>query len=349
MSPYEIVELARPEAEEEWRAFVRRTPDACFYHALEWREILSRTFGHRAHYLMARKDGVVRGVLPLVEMRSAMFGHFLVSLPFVDYGGILAEEPDAAAALASAAVDVALKTGAKHIELRQVSPAAIKSPGQWELRQHKAALVIPLASDPEQVWNRLSSRQRGKVRKAERAGIAFSACGPDALDEFYRVFALNMRNLGTPVFSSELFRNVLRLEHDVTILLARRDGRPVAGAIALKRGQRIELPWICSDYTESQLHANDFLYWSSIKWACDRGAGELDLGRCTVDSGTYQFKIRWKPQIRPLFWYYWIASGAEMPTLNPSNPRYALAIRCWKKMPLAIANRMGPLIVRNIP
>jgi serine/alanine adding enzyme len=349
MKQFEIVELGQAGREEEWQAYISRAPNASMYHALEWRDILQRTFGHRAWYLMARDAGGTRGVLPLVEMQSALFGHFFVSLPFVNYGGILADTPECELALAAAAVDLAAKVGVKHIELRQSFAAANWAQTGWKLRQHKAALVIPLAGDPETHWSGLGSRLRGKVRKAAKSETIFSVSGAEGLEDFYHVFGLNMRDLGTPVYSPRFFQNVFHFAKDASVLLVHREGRPVAGAIALRSGGRLELPWICSDYSQSTFHVNEYLYLNAIRWACRSGAHELDLGRSSVDGGTYRFKLQWNPEVRPLFWYYWLASGTELPELNPNNPKYALAVRFWKKMPLPLANRVGPWIVRNIP
>jgi FemAB-related protein (PEP-CTERM system-associated) len=298
---------------------------------------------------MVREQGTTRGILPLVEIQSLMFGHFLVSLPFVDYGGILADTPEHEAALAAAAADLAKHSGAGHVELRQSRASTSCSDAGWQLHQHKASLVVPLDTAPEALWSALSSRLRGKIRKAEKSGADCSIGGAEQINDFYRVFALNMRNLGTPVYSLSFFQNVLCFANNTAVLLVRREGRPAAGAIAVRRGDRIELPWICSDHKQASAHVNEFLYWNAIRWACNSGARELDLGRCSIESGTYRFKMQWNPEVRPLFWYSWLASTPQLRDLSPSNPKYALAVRCWKKMPLAVANRLGPWIVRNIP
>jgi serine/alanine adding enzyme len=349
MTPVEIVELEEAGRQADWQAYVQSAPNASMYHALEWRDILLRTFGHRSRYLMALSGRRVCGVLPLIEMRSTMCGHFLVSLPFLNYGGILADTPECQSALASVAVNLAGGRGARHIELRQSFAAGGWAQSGWTLRQHKASLVVPLSADPDVHWRQLSSRLRGKVRKAEKSGATFSAGGVEALDEFYRVFSLNMRNLGTPVYSSEFFRNIVRLAKDATVLMVHRAGRPVAGAIALRRSERMELPWICSDYAQARFNVNEFLYWRAIERACISGTRELDLGRSTIGASTYRFKMQWNPKAYPLFWYYWLAPGYGLPELSPANPKYAPAIALWQKMPIGLANRIGPWIIRNIP
>jgi serine/alanine adding enzyme len=345
----EIVELEEAGREAAWQTYVKSAPLASLYHGLEWRDVLLPAFGHRSWYLMAQDEAETRGVLPLIELKSSLFGHSFVSLPFLDYGGILADGPEYEAALATAAADLATKRGAHHIELRQAFATGKCTEAGWKLRQHKAALVIPLDADAGTHWAGLSSRLRGKVRKAERSGATFSVGAAEELDDFYRVFGLNMRDLGTPVYGRAFFQNILQFADDATLLMVRRKGQPAAGAIAVRRGERVELPWICSDYSQSSFFMNEYLYWNAIQWACRSGVRELNLGRCSIDGGTFRFKMQWNPEVRSLFWYYWLASGSELPEFSANNPRYALAVRCWKKMPLPLANRLGPWIVRNIP
>jgi serine/alanine adding enzyme len=349
MKLFDVVELTSEECGEEWQAYVNNAPRSSLYHALEWRDVLLRTFRHRCWYLMVREDGVIRGVLPLVEMQSVLFGHFFVSLPFLNYGGILADTPDCEATLALAATQLVQRRKARYVELRQSFAGTNLARAGWKLRQHKVSLVIRLSVDPETHWCDLSSRLRGKVRKAAKSGATFSVGRAEMLDDFYRVFARNMRDLGTPVYSGALFRNVFRLFDDAMVLLVRRAGRPVAAAIALRRGKRVELPLVCSDYSQLSSNVNEFLYWNAIQWSCQSRACELDLGRSSINAGTYLFKKQWNPDVRPLFWYHWLGPRTEIPDLSPNNPKYAVAVRWWKRMPLGLANLVGPSIVRNIP
>lgn len=349
MSQLEIAELAGGADELEWQSYVERAPNASIYHRIEWRNILHRSFGHRCWYLVAREGRATRGVLPMVEMQSSIFGHFIVSLPFLNYGGILADTAEHETALAGAALGLARKRGARRVEFRQPFEALSLNGPDWILRKHKAALVVKIDTDFETHWSGLSSRLRGKLRKAAKAGASFVTGGHELLDDFYRVFSLNMRDLGTPVHSPAFFQNVLSLSQDARVLVVRLAGKPVAAAIAVGRGSRVELPWICSNYGYSNDHVNEYLYWNAILWASASGIRELDLGRSSIDAGTYRFKLQWNPVVRPLSWYYGLASDAELHELSPGNPKYALAIKCWKKLPVALANRMGPAIVRNIP
>ena len=259
MSNIEIIELSdrRKADAEEWQRYDRGAAMASLYHGIEWRKILQLSFGHRSYYLMARHEGAIRGVLPLVEMQSILFGHFFVSLPFLNYGGIVADGPEYSAALAAAAAKLTTERGGTHLELRQELAQPALSGTRWMVRHHKAALVVHLEIDPAAHWSKLSSRLRGKVRKAEKSGASFSLAGEERLEDFYKVFAINMRDLGTPVHSRSFFRNIFALAGNAKVLLVHRNGEPVAAAIALARGTRVELPWICSNYEQSGANVND--------------------------------------------------------------------------------------------
>ena len=187
-----VVEAAAPGDAAAWDDFVASRPDAHGYHEWAWRDVLERSFGHPSTYLMARSGGAVTGVLPLVEMRSLLFGHFLTSLPFVNYGGVLATSPEAGQALAEAARNLGRVRGCRHVELRHVDRRFLDLP----VRQHKVTMRLPLAAG---MWERFDRKVRNQIRKAEKSGLTAERGGGRLLPEFYAVFAHNMRDLGTPV------------------------------------------------------------------------------------------------------------------------------------------------------
>ncbi len=329
-----------------WRDFVATAPGACIYHDARWRDVIEEVFRHRCHYLAVLEDDRVAGVLPLVEMRSLLFGRFLVSLPFVTYGGIATEDGRARHALAEAAICLGRGLGARWIELRQRSPVGL----EWPSRQHKIALVVPVAVGPAELWTKLSSRLRGKIRKAQRCGAAFEVDGAARISDFYRVFARNMRDLGTPVYPRRFFESIGRhFGQETRVFLVRRGANAVAAAFGLEDGERLQLPWICSDYRHAGDYVNEFLYWSILEWAAGRGYRHVDLGRSTVGSGNHRFKKQWNPVEIPLVWYHWTPEGDVLPQLSPENPRFRLAVRLWQKLPLPLANLFGPHLVRFLP
>lgn len=329
-----------------WRDYVAAAPSACIYHDARWRDVIEEVFRHRCHYLTALSHARIVGVLPLVEIRSLLFGRFLVSLPFVTYGGIAAEDEEATRALAEAAIRLGRRASASWIELRQRCAAHL----DWPCRRHKVALVVPVAGGAAGLWARLSSRLRGKVRKAQRSGAGFEAGDAGRVGDFYRVFSRNMRDLGTPVYPRRFFESIGRhFSQETRVFVVRRGKDPVAAAFGLDDGERLQLPWICSDYLHATDYMNEFLYWSILEWAAGRGYRQVDLGRSTAGGGNHRFKKQWNPEEIPLAWYHWTASGNGMPQLNPENPRFRLAIRLWQRLPLALANSLGPRIVRFLP
>ncbi len=329
-----------------WRDYVAASASACIYHDARWRDVIGEVFRHRCHYLAALEDGRVAGVLPLVEMRSVLFGRFLVSLPFVTYGGIAAEGSQASTLLAQAAIRLGRQARAGWIELRQRYVA----PLDWPCRRHKVALVVPVARGPAELWTKLSSRLRGKVRKAQRSGAVFEAGSAERVPDFYGVFARNMRDLGTPVYPRRFFESIGgHFARETHVFVVRRGKHPVAAAFGLDDGERLQLPWICSDYRQATDYMNEFLYWSILEWAAERGYRYVDLGRSTAGSGNHRFKKQWNPEEIPLAWYHWTPDGNGLPQLNPENPRFCLAIRLWQRLPLAVANFLGPRIVRFLP
>lgn len=343
-----ILDIAGSDLDRAWDDYVALwAPSACL--TTGWRDVLVESLGHRPRYLVARSGGTVQGVLPLFEMRNRLFGNRLVSLPFVDCGGVVANSADVEGALIEAAIRAAHECGAERVEIRQQSAFQAENGGSWWLMRHKARLIVALRGDSGMHWADLSSRLRGKIRKAERSGAVFSLGGAELLGQFYRVFCKNMRDLGTPVHALSLFENAFRRCNGCQIMLVTLAGRPVAAAFAVRREGTIELPWICSDYDYRTAYVNEFLYWRAIEAACLAKCERLDLGRSSVGAGTYKFKKQWNPQELPLFWYNWVAPNDNSTDLSPHNPGFALAIACWKRLPVTVANRLGPHLARHLP
>ena len=333
------------ESGEPWDRFVESMPQASNYHRWVWRRVIEDTFGHRSYYLTAG-NGTIDGVLPLVFIDSWLFGKFLVSIPFFSYGGVLPASDRSRAALLSAAVQMASELNARHIELRQVNECRTNFLDTTQ----KVTMDVTLPATVEELWKRFSPQLRNKIRAGHRSGLRAQWGGSEALEDFYRVFAINMRNLGTPVYPLQWFRNICRHESDaVRILTVWLEHRPVAAAFLIRSHYVMELPWSASTPEARKIHSTRVMYCALLERAIEEGCHSVDLGRCTKGSGTYQFKLQWGSRERPLHWYYWLAPGIPLPEIRHDNPRFALATRLWKHMPLSIANRLGPQIVRSLP
>lgn len=326
-----------------WDAFVESQSQASGYHAWGWRTVFERAFKHEAMYLMARRGEAVVGVLPLVAIKSLLFGRTLTSLPFVNYGGVVAVDAETERALVDAATDVARRLRCAHVELRHVAQRFPALP----CKRHKVAMMLDVAGAG---WDQLDKKVRNQIRKAQKSGLTIQRGGAELLDDFYRVFARNMRDLGTPVYSRALFEEVLReFPQRVRVHVVRQGAIAAAAAITYRTRGAMEMPWASSVRDYNAMCPNHLLYWEVIQWAAQEGCNQVDLGRSTPGAGTYLFKQQWGAQPVPLHWEYSLVSGATLPNTSPTNPKYAAVIALWKGLPLSVANRIGPPLVRQIP
>ena len=329
-----------------WNDYVRSHADATVDHLFEWQHVFTSTFGHECTYLAALRDGSVVGVLPLVQFRSRLFGRFVVSLPFLNYGGLLASDDAAACALVARARELTQAFGGTHLELRHVDRQRPDLP----FRSHKLALTRTLPDSVDALWAGLDKKVRNQVRKAQKEGLTATDGGADLIDEFYQVFAENMRDLGTPVYARRLFAEVLHhFPKEARIFVVRCNGRPVAASLVLQwRGSAL-VPWASSLKRYRQQCPNMLLYWSMMEGAISAGAQRFDFGRSSPGSGTHAFKLQWGASERPMHWEYSLLSRELPPDQGPTNARFERLIAMWQRLPLPVANMIGPRVVRNIP
>ena len=338
-----IVSKAGAADRAEWEQFVNRRGDEAGYHAWDWQRVFENAFGHECVYLMARRDGAVAGVLPLVQIKSRLFGNSLTSLPFLNYGGVMADGGDAGDALIERARAEAAERRCKHVELRHVGAQFPELP----CKKHKVSMRLPLGAN---MWDGLDRKVRNQIRKAEKSGLTIERGGVSLVHDFYKVFARNMRDLGTPVYSRRLFEEVMRAFPDRSQLhVVRMNGEPVAAGFTYRTGTMVQLPWASSIREFNPLCPNVLLYWDAIQYAASSGASVFDMGRSTPNEGTFKFKAQWGAQPVPLHWEYQLLAERDMPNVSPANPKFQLAIALWQRLPLALTKTVGPLIVRTIP
>lgn len=335
------------EDKERWNNYVDKSLFSSLYHREEWKDILEKSFGHKAYYLLSENAvGEIDGILPLVHLKSFLFGSFLVSLPYFNYGGICANSPEVYSRLLEEGVALADNLNAKHIELREIR--LLQS--RLQMKSAKCTMLLNLPASSDELWNLLPSKLRSQVRKPQKEGLSIRMGREEELDSFYRVFSANMRDLGTPVYSKSFFRNILTgFPNSASICSVYKEDVPVASGFLIGFKEKLEIPWASSLRTFNHHSPNMLLYWNVLKFACDRGYRSFDFGRSTPGEGTYRFKEQWGAQPLPLYWYYWVRNGASLPQLNPKNPKYKMAIQIWKKLPVGLTQVIGPSIVRNIP
>jgi serine/alanine adding enzyme len=330
-----------------WDRYVLNHTMASGYQLMGWRRVVEKAFGHRTFYLMVRDEhGQVRGVLPLVFVASRLFGRFLVSMPFVNYGGVLTDGFDAQRALLEAAASRGTSLGATHIELRHERRLDL----DWTSKQHKVSMRLDLPREPETLWKRFPSKLRSQIRRALKEPLTVRIDGIEILDDFYRVFARNMRDLGTPVYGRRFFEAILEeFPKDARVCAVYLGRQPVAAGVLYGFKNTLEIPWASSDRRYNRLSANMLLYHAALEYGCREGFATFDFGRSTPGGGTHRFKEQWGAHPVPLYWYHWSRDGRPVPDVSPANSKYDLVVRMWKKLPLALTRLIGPSIVSKIP
>lgn len=330
-----------------WDAYVQAHRDATIYHLSAWQTLIERTFGHESHYVVAKDAaGNISGVLPLIRLNSRLFGDYMVSMPFFNYGGPVGDSREIEEELMRYAGKMASEMGVAHVEFRD----SVSRAESWPVKTDKVSMHLGLPDSVDELWKGLSSKVRAQVRRPQRENVSTRVGGIELLPEFYEIFARNMRDLGTPVYGRKFFAAILQTfpEH-ACIAMASMNGKPVAAGFLLGYGERMEIPWASSLREHNRIGVNMAMYWQALQTAVERGHKVFDFGRSSVDSGTFRFKKQWGAKAFPLYWHYWLESGGELPQLNPNNPKYRLAIDVWKKLPVCVTRIVGPMLVKNLP
>jgi FemAB-related protein (PEP-CTERM system-associated) len=338
-----IVELGTET--QEWDAFVRTSPNGSPYHLTAWKRAVEDAFGHRAHYLMARRGEGLDGVLPLFEVRGLLGERSLISVPYAVYGGVCAESPEARSALIDAATRLARDRGARYVEFRERQDLGLGLP----TKSLYFTFARAIGKDPEENALAIPRKQRRMTRQGAKHGLR-PEIGGDHFDEFYAIYAESLRNLGSPVFPRALVRGVY--EHfgkDAELLTVWQGERMLAGVVTLYFEDQV-LPYYAGARREGLPYAvNDFMYWELMCHAAARGCRVFDFGRSREGTGPYHFKRHWGFEPVPLPYQYVLLGTDRLPNLTPSNPRLRLATRVWKRLPLPISNALGPILTRYLP
>ena len=327
-----------------WASFVETCPEATFFHRIEWRDIIERVFGHPTHYLLAERAGHITGVLPLAQVKSFLFGHSLVSLPFAVYGGAAVNDEHCRGLLHAAAAELARKLRVDHLELRN---RELYEP-DWPQQQLFVTFRKPIEPSVEANMQAIPRKQRAMVRKGIQRGLASQI--DVACDRFFALYADNAHRHGTPPFQKKYFESLRKTFGDAceVMTVVNSEGRPVSAVLSFYFRDEV-LPYYAGDVSEArELAANDFKYWELMRRACERGCRTYDYGRSKRGTGSFAFKTNWGFEPQPLHYEYKLFNGNDVPQNNPSNPKYRAAIRLWRRLPRPVVNALGPSIVRNL-
>jgi len=331
-----------------WDRFVLdRCPDATFFHLSGWKRVIERAYRQHCPYVYATRDGEIVGVLPLVHLRSLVFGNRLISTGFTIGGGVVALDDEAHAALDDALIQEAKARSVSSVEVRR--PSRPHDGGDWVQKSDVYAnFSRPLAADDDACLKQIPRKQRAVVRKALNAN-ALSDTLDHTPEAFFPLYAFSMRNMGTPVFGARFFRLLMTEFGDrCDCLTVRHQGQPIASVLNFYFRDAV-MPYYTGCQTEARaLGANDFMYWRLMRTAVERGYSVFDFGRSKVGTGPYSFKKNWGFEPTPIIHDYYLPDGGEISEINPLNPKYRLFIALWRRLPLVLANRLGPMVIRSI-
>ena len=330
----------------DWPLFVAKNPTSLPSHNPSWAEVIQQSFGHPTFLLCARdQNGQLIGGIPFTVFSSPLFGKFAVSMPYLNYGGIVCEYVDICRALMHKLQNIRAEMGLQHIEVRSIHPNLGDNPST-----KKASMLLQLPDSDASLDKMLGSKVRAQYKKADEFAPVCKIGKAELLDDFYSVFARNMRDLGTPVYAKKWFANILNhngLKANILVVYVNR--QPVSCAFLVSYGKLMEIPWASTLKAANKYNTNMWMYRQILSFALAQGCQYFDFGRSTLDAGTFKFKKQWGAEPCQHYWYCLLPDKAAKPELNPDNPKLKLFILLWKLLPVWLSKIIGPPIIKGIP
>ncbi len=330
-----------------WWKFIASMPNATAYHQHAWKEVIEQSFNNPTRIWVAldQNDSILGG-LPLTFFSSQLFGKFAVSIPYVNYGGVITPYFNIAQQLLAYLPSLCRNENLSHIEIRTMQQDLAT-----ESSSKKASMILQLPNNSEELDSQLGAKVRAQVKKCEEHAPTIKFGKLDLLDDFYKVFAKNMRDLGTPVYAKTWFKNILMSDGiNATLAVVYINNKPISTGFLVGFKNMLEIPWASTLKEANGLNANMWMYRKILDFAIEQKFDFFDFGRSTQDAGTYKFKKQWGSLPYPHYWYKILPEGSDSaPELNPDNPKFALMIAVWKRMPVWMSKIIGPPIIRNIP
>ena len=328
-----------------WDRYIESAAGSTHCHAGGWRDVMSDALGHECRYLVAEDgDGKWRGVLPLVRVRG-LLGNFLVSMPFLNDGGPLGDDM-AQLRLVEQAVREAEALGSSLVELR----TRHQLNGPVTTSRRKITVCLDLPDSVGALWEKtFKAKVRSQIRRPGKDGMV-ARSGPDQLGAFYEVFSRNMRDLGTPVLGRRFFERIAAVFPDDVLFAAvyAANGTAVAGGCGFKWRDEFEVTWASSLREYNPSSPNMLLYSTLMEESIGKGVRRFNFGRCTPGGATHKFKRQWGGVDVDLPWAFWSRTSATG-TPSPERPIFQIATAVWSKLPMRVANTLGPVLARQLP
>ena len=360
----------------DWDTYVQSHSESGLYHLSGWQNVIEKTYAHQTYYLVARQsnkstnpsspENQITGILSLIQLKNFIFGNSLISIPFFDSGGILADNEEVEKDLLLEAIKLAQKLKTDTLEIRHMQPLSALYSNEfqdldisgsqpvshkWSFRTclQKARMLLELSETSEALMKSFKSKLRSQIKKTMKNGFISRIGGKELIDDFYKVFLINMRDLGSPVHSKALMQNVFEEFGDRSkVLIVSKDNIPVAGSIFAGFKDTLQNPWSSSLRQYSRLAPNMLLYWTMLEYACDNGYKWFDFGRSTPGEGTYNFKKQWGAKPEPLHWYYVPINSKSLDLDALEKTSFSTAIKYWQKLPASVTKFCGPTIRKHI-
>ncbi|MFL0796118.1 MAG: FemAB family PEP-CTERM system-associated protein [Cellvibrionaceae bacterium] len=336
--------------QKKWDEYVQQHPLSSPYHLYRWQLIISESFKHNASYLSAfDRDNNIIGVLPIIWQNTQLFGKHGISMPYFNYGDPLADNEAISLALLNHGNKIRQRLGFSHLEIRTTNSNITKNKN-IPYQNNKISMILALPKTITELKQGIGSKIRAQLKQCENFELTYKEGGQELIDDFYRVYSTNMRDLGTPVYSKSFFQSIFKHSpQNCSISLLYHKGEPVSTGFLIAYKDVLEIPWASTLRKANFMQANMFLYWNILQGTISKGFKFFDFGRSSKDSNTYRFKKQWGAKPVEHYWYYMMEDGENLPEINPNNPKYKLLITLWKKLPVLLANLIGPWVAKDLP
>jgi len=331
-----------------WDEYVYRHSMGSIFHLTAWKRVVEKAFSFEARYLFVEENGRIRGVLPLFLVSNLLFGRSLISTPMAVYGGICADDEKTFDLLRRAACHMAERERVQYLELREQGQGPSAFSG-FQTKQLYVTFDLELPRSHDALLRGFPRDTRYMIRKGQKNGLQ-AVVDNQQVDTFYEIYSRSFSNLGTPVFSKQLFKIVLDEFGEQCELTTVWKGKKALASVLSFRFRNWILPYFGGSLVESRpFAANNFMYYEVMKRALEASVRFFDFGRSKLGSGAYAFKTQWNMRERALPYQFFLVRRKSMPNFSPANPKFSLAISIWKNLPLPIAKILGPAMVRAFP